>query len=237
MNLQTLTDNLLEHLAGLHFTEPVTHVYNPLRYARESYDQYLQRYGRKPKEILLVGMNPGPWGMVQTGVPFGDVECVRQWLKIEAPVGKPENEHPKRPVRGFDCGKREVSGRRLWGWARNTFESPEIFFSRFFVANYCPLVFLESSGKNRTPDKLKKEEKDPLMDHCDRALRELVRCLEPQFVIGVGKFARQCAERALGTMALTIGEVTHPSPANPKANRGWEEQMNRALSGLGIGVS
>jgi len=234
MDLKTITDNLLADLASLRFEAPVTHVYNPLRYARKSYDTYLQRYARGTKEVILIGMNPGPWGMVQTGVPFGDVVCVREWLKIESPVGKPENEHPKRPVKGFDCDKREVSGRRLWGWARRTFETPENFFARFFVANYCPLVFMESSGKNRTPDKLNQKQKEPLLESCDRALQGLVRNLEPRFVVGIGKFARSCAERALDGMNLTIGEVTHPSPANPKANRGWENQMNQALAQLGI---
>jgi single-strand selective monofunctional uracil DNA glycosylase len=234
MNLQKITDQLLENLAPLRFGPPVTYVYNPLRYARKSYDQYLRKYGRGHKQVVLLGMNPGPWGMVQTGVPFGDVVCVRKWLNIEAPVGKPEHEHPKRPVKGFDCEKREVSGRRLWGWAHRSFDTPENFFSRFFVANYCPLVFMESGGKNRTPDKLKKTEKEPLLQYCDQALRRLVECLQPQFVIGIGKFARCCAERALDRVACTIAEVTHPSPANPKANRGWGKQMDRVLSDLEI---
>lgn len=234
MNLQKITDQLLENLAPLRFDPPVTHVYNPLRYARKSYDQYLRKYGRGRKQVVMLGMNPGPWGMVQTGVPFGDVVCVRDWLNIKAPVGKPEHEHPKRPVQGFDCEKREVSGRRLWSWAQRSFETPENFFSRFFVANYCPLVFMESGGKNRTPDKLKKTQKEPLLQCCDQALQELVEFLQPQFVIGIGKFARSCAERALDHAACTIAEVTHPSPANPKANRGWGKQMDRVLVELEI---
>lgn len=234
MTIQTITDNLLENLAPLQFAAPVTHVYNPLRYARKSYDKYLQRYGQGTKEVVMIGMNPGPWGMVQTGVPFGDVVCVKEWLNIDEPVGKPQNEHPKRPVQGFDCEKREVSGQRLWGWARRRFETPEKFFTRFFVGNYCPLVFLESSGRNRTPDKLKKNEKEPLLEACDRALKALVDCLQPRFVIGIGKFAHAAAKRALEEMSLTIGEVTHPSPANPKANQGWAEQIDAALADLGI---
>src|SRR5688572_32536315 len=95
-------------------------------------------------------MNPGPFGMAQTGVPFGDVAMVRDWLGIVAAVAKPRDEHPKRPVLGFECQRSEVSGARLWGWARARFGTPQRFFERFFVANYCPLAFMESSGANRT---------------------------------------------------------------------------------------
>ncbi|MEJ2040442.1 MAG: single-stranded DNA-binding protein, partial [Desulfosarcinaceae bacterium] len=68
--------DLLKQVGALTFSSPVTHVYNPLRYARDRFAAYWERYGRPPKRILFVGMNPGPWGMVQTGVPFGDVEMV-----------------------------------------------------------------------------------------------------------------------------------------------------------------
>ncbi|HKJ89152.1 MAG TPA: single-stranded DNA-binding protein, partial [Gammaproteobacteria bacterium] len=138
----------------------MTHVYNPLDYARNPHRRYLERYGRGRREVLLVGMNPGPYGMVQTGVPFGDVGMVRDWMGIEGEVGHPRREHPKRPVEGFGCTRGEASGRRLWGWARDRFGAAEAFFERFYVANYCPLAFFEESGANRTPDKLPREDRE-----------------------------------------------------------------------------
>ncbi|MGB8424564.1 MAG: single-stranded DNA-binding protein, partial [Desulfobacterales bacterium] len=108
--LCTITDELVAQLETLTFGPPVTHVYNPLVYARKSYDVYLNRYALRPKEIVLVGMNPGPWGMTQTGVPFGEVRAVKNWLGIQTEVGVPQNVHPKRPVTGFSCEKSEVSG-------------------------------------------------------------------------------------------------------------------------------
>src|SRR5262245_50837480 len=114
--LQIATD-LARKTGRLRFGPPVAFVYNPLIYARKNYSQYVTRFGRPPREILLVGMNPGPFGMAQTGVPFGEVSMVRDWLGICEKVGRPPREHPKRPVRGFDCHRREVSGQRLWGWA------------------------------------------------------------------------------------------------------------------------
>jgi single-strand selective monofunctional uracil DNA glycosylase len=236
MDLYQITDSLLAELQLLHFGLPVTHVYNPLEYARAPHDQYVDLYANPPKEVILLGMNPGPWGMAQTGVPFGEVTAVREWLRIEAPVGSPAKLHPKRPVEGFACPKSEVSGKRLWGWAEKHFKTPERFFARFFVVNYCPLLFIESSGRNRTPNNLRAAEKKPLVEICDRALRRTVHWLEPGYVVGVGQFAAERAEIALAGLTLTIGRIAHPSPANPKANRGWEDLVTRELADLGIKV-
>ena len=220
----------------LRFGAPVTHVYNPLRYAAKPHAAYLRRFGAAPKEVVLLGMNPGPFGMAQTGVPFGEVEMVRDWLGIEEPVTRPRRQHPKRPVEGFSCTRSEVSGRRLWGWARSRFKTPERFFRRFFVLNYCPLVFMEAGGRNRTPDKLAKDERAALYRVCDRALLEAVRTLEPRFVVGVGRFAETRATRALAALDLEIGAIPHPSPASPAANRGWEPLADAAFKTLGIAI-
>ena len=227
-------DALVQDVKGLSFSPPVAYVYNPLHYAREAFDHYVARYGLGPKEVVLVGMNPGPWGMAQTGIPFGDVDMVKDWLDIEAPVGRPFKMHPKRLVYGYACNRGEVSGQRLWGWARRVFKEPERFFSRFFVANYCPLLFIEESGRNRTPDKLPAAERKPLMAFCDHALRQLVSIIRPRFVVGIGAFAASRAQKALNGLEVSIGRVSHPSPANPKANRGWDKLIGRELKALGI---
>ncbi|MCG6861863.1 MAG: single-stranded DNA-binding protein [Chromatiaceae bacterium] len=229
-----IAQRLRDETADLSFRPPVAYVYRPLDYAWAPHRLYLERYGAGHPEVLLVGMNPGPFGMAQTGVPFGDVSMVRDWLGIEAAVGKPAREHPKRPVEGFACRRREVSGQRLWGWARERFESPEHFVERFFVANYCPLVFVEESGRNRTPDALARSEREPLFAACDRALRETVALLEPGFVIGVGRFAAERAAGALSGTGPMLGRIPHPSPASPAANRGWARQTDEALRNLGI---
>ena len=236
MNLNRITAALLEDLRPLSFKPPVTHVYNPLEYAGTSYKKYLKLYGDRPKEILLLGMNPGPWGMAQTGIPFGEVNAVRDWMGIEAPVGSPPATHPKRPVQGFACSRSEVSGKRLWGWAAKTFRTPERFFSRFFVANYCPLVFYEEGGKNRTPDGLRVAEKRPLLAACDLALRRTVEWLEPDHVVGIGNFAEARAREALAGMSVRIGRIAHPSPANPRANRGWEPLIAKEFASMDIRV-
>lgn len=218
----------------LAFDDPVAYVYDPLDYARRPHEAYLTHYGDRGAEVLLVGMNPGPWGMAQTGVPFGEVSAVRDWMGIREPVDRPSREHPKRPIEGLDCGRSEASGQRLWRWARASFGTPERFFRRFFVANYCPLLFLEAGGRNRTPDKLRKAERTPLFEACDRHLAEVVEALAPRWVVGVGAFAEERARRALPHFDGPVGRVLHPSPASPRANRGWAAQAEADLRALGI---
>jgi single-strand selective monofunctional uracil DNA glycosylase len=225
--------SLSREVAPLRFGAPVTHVYQPLRYARVPHRAYLRRFAEGRKRVLFVGMNPGPWGMAQTGVPFGDVAMVRDWLGIEGRVERPPDEHPKRPVQGFACPRGEVSGDRLWGAIRAHWGSPERFFRHAFVANYCPLVFLERSGRNRTPDRLPGREREPLFRACDRHLRRVARILETELVVGVGRFAEQRAREALAGAGVRIGGVLHPSPASPAANRGWTRQAARQLRALG----
>ena len=235
-HLETISTDLIKALRLLKFGPPISHVYNPLEYARDSLKQYHKKFASAPKEVLFLGMNPGPWGMAQTGIPFGEIQAVRDWMKIKAPVGAPAKTHPKRPVMGFACTKREVSGQRLWGWAQKTFRTPGRFFKRFFVANYCPLIFIENSGRNRTPDQIRVAERKPLLDICDHALRRTINYFKPRYVIGVGKFAEKRAQIVVDQDDIKIGMIAHPSPANPQANRGWEPLIEKQLSALGIKI-
>lgn len=227
-------DELSTAVDKLHFSEPTTHVYNPLRYARAPVARYLELFARRGPKALWLGMNPGPWGMAQTGVPFGEISMVRDWMGIDAKVDQPRVPHPKRPITGFECERSEVSGRRLYGWAEAHYGTAKKFFQDAFVWNYCPLVFMEESGKNRTPDKLSAEERKPLFEACDRSLRRVTGLIEPKMIIGVGKFAEACAKRVLGDMGIPVGSVLHPSPASPIANRGWAPQAEKQLSDLGF---
>ena len=218
---------------ALAFAPPVSHCYNPLAYAWEPHEIYLRRYAAGRKKVVFIGMNPGPFGMVQCGVPFGEIAAVRDWLRITGFVGPPAVENPKRPVEGFACARSEVSGRRLWGLFQQRFASAEDFFGEHFVANYCPLAFFDQ-GRNLTPDKLPVAEAEPLYAVCDAHLRRVVVALEPQWVIGIGAFAEARARVALKGMNVRVGKVLHPSPASPAANRGWAEAASRQLAALGI---
>ena len=225
-------------LAGMSFSAPVSYVYNPAEYAAAPYQQYLERYGDGPRRVLFLGMNPGPFGMAQTGVPFGEISAVRDWMKIDGPVKRPRPEHPKRPIDGFACTRSEVSGQRLWGLFAERFGTAAKFFKDHFVINYCPLVFMEAGGRNVTPDKLPAAESAELYAACDRHLRELVELYRPEWLVGVGKFGAKRAVKSLAEAdAPVIVDILHPSPASPAANRGWAPQATRQLIEHGIWTS
>jgi single-strand selective monofunctional uracil DNA glycosylase len=218
---------------ALDFAAPITHVYNPLDYAFEAHRSYLERFGRTKKRVVFLGMNPGPFGMVQTGVPFGEIATVRDWMGISDGVVKPAAENPQRPIEGFACARSEVSGRRLWGLFAEKFGSADTFFAQHFVANYCPLAFFEG-GRNATPDKLPAAEQAPLLAACDAHLRTLMETLEAEWLIGVGAWAEQRGRAALGGLPVKFGRVLHPSPASPAANRGWAAAATKQLIEQGV---
>jgi single-strand selective monofunctional uracil DNA glycosylase len=229
-----IAGDLSKRIDGLSFSEPTTHVYNPLVYAWDAHVEYLERYAAGTRNIMFLGMNPGPFGMAQTGVPFGDPGVVRDVLKIRSPIAQPKRPHPKRPVLGLESTRGEVSGRRVWSWVQASWGGVERFAERAVIVNYCPLCFMEASGKNRTPDKLKKPERDALYAACDEALLRRVEYHQPEWVIGFGAFAEKRARSIITTPNVKIGRVLHPSPASPAANRGWAPQANQQLSDLGI---
>ena len=181
-------------------------------------------------------MNPGPWGMAQTGVPFGEIAAVRDWIGINVPVDRPDKEHPKRPVEGFDCRRSEVSGRRLWGLFQQRFKDADEFFEEHFIANYCPLVFMEESARNRTPDKLPAEERASLDAACGRHLQSILKILRPKFVVGVGTYAEKCLQRVLqrGGGNANLARILHPSPASPAANKDWAGKATQQLTDAGV---
>jgi single-strand selective monofunctional uracil DNA glycosylase len=226
---------LSARVGRLRFTAPVTHVYNPLDYARNAHEEYLRRFGQGRKRVVFLGMNPGPFGMVQTGIPFGEIAAVRDWLKISTPIKRPAATHPKRPVQGYDCPRSEVSGRRLWKLFADRFGAPARFFAGHFVVNYCPLAFLSVSGSNVTPDKLPKAERTRLAAVCDEHLRRVLHILDPEWLIGIGAFARERGESVAANTRIRVGQILHPSPASPKANRhDWTQTAAAELAALEV---
>lgn len=216
------------------FKDPVAYVYNPLDYAWEAHQTYLRRFAKTKKQVIMMGMNPGPFGMAQTGVPFGEIAAVRDWMGISTSVSKPEPEHPKRPIDGFDCPKSEVSGRRLWGLFAERYPLARDFFADHFVLNYCPLVFMADTSRNITPDKLPAQEAKALFAVCDEHFRQAVEILKPEWAIGVGGFALKRIEAILDDSPIKRGTILHPSPASPAANKDWSGTATRQLIQLGV---
>ena len=225
---------LSKQVDRLQFAAPVTYVYNPLEYAWTAHELYLKKFGSTSKRVIFLGMNPGPFGMAQIGIPFGEIGAARDWLGIQTAVGRPAPEHPKRPILGFDCPRSEVSGRRLWGLFAERFGTAEAFFAEHFVVNYCPLAFLSVTGSNLTPDKLPATEQARLFAACDAHLRSVLEILEPEWLIGVGAFALARGEAVAEPVNMKLGKILHPSPASPAANCGWSQAATRQLVELGV---
>lgn len=230
------TARLASDLRELEFSPPVAWVYRTLDYTWQPHCQYLERFGAGQKQVLFLGMNPGPFGMAQTGVPFGEVAAVRDWMRIEGRVEKPAHEHPKRPIEGFQCTRSEVSGRRLWGFFAERYPQAEEFFEDHFVMNYCPLVWMTQTGANLTPDKIAAAEMAPVEMACQKHLQEVIGLMKPAWLIGVGGFAEERLRRAAEACGseAAVGRILHPSPASPAANRGWAEVAGRQLADLGL---
>ncbi len=235
MSLLVHAASLRDAVDQLAFAHPVACTYNPLRYAWAPHAAYLERRGAGRKRVVFLGMNPGPFGMAQTGVPFGEVAAVRDWIGIHEPVTKPAPEHPKRPVTGFACTRSEVSGRRLWGLFASRFGSADAFFADHFVLNYCPLVWMSETGANLTPDKLSASEREAVEAPCRTHLRAVLETLRPDHLVGVGGYAaKKFAEISIPTDSWHITQILHPSPASPAANKDWAGDVSRALESAGI---
>ena len=225
----------------------VAHATNPLDYAWPHHEQYLEKWGGMGAHTLLLGMNPGPWGMAQTGVPFGATEVAQSFLQIEPRILEtPANAHPKRPIEGMGLVRQEISGTRLWNLMSQHYGSAESTFSSIVVVNHCPLLLLGETGKNITPNNLPAAVMAPILKACDDHLLEVVEILGITRIIGVGKYAEQRARMALGAgkkgngtgndgREIRIDTCWHPSPASPLANRNegadWRENVISVLNG------
>lgn len=230
MQIQQVIDAaraLCAEMETLRFEAPVAFTYNPLTYAWAGHEEYIRRFAAGQKDVLYLGMNPGPFGMAQTGVPFGEVAAVTLWMGITASIGQPPATHPKRPVQGFNCPRSEVSGRRLWGLFEEMYGSADNFFRHAYVANYCPLIWMSETGANITPTQLPKEQVQQVDAACQRHLVRLIEILQPKCLVGVGAYALkqlEIAASALPERSFTLGTILHPSPASPVANKFWPER-------------
>ncbi len=228
---------LSDAMDALEFEAPVAWTYNPLNYAWAGHEAYVRRFAGGQKKTLYLGMNPGPFGMAQTGVPFGEIAAVTGWLGIRAEVGRPPVCHPKRPVDGFACPRSEVSGRRLWGLFAELYGTAERFFKEAYVANYCPLIWMAESGANVTPAQLPIAQAARVDEACQKHLRRLIEVFRPQYLVGVGGYALKQLEIAAAHFpgeGMTTGVLLHPSPASPMANKCWPEKPKQQLRDLGI---
>ena len=209
--------------------------YNPLDYAWDAHVAFLRRMGGSGARTVILGMNPGPHGMGQMGIPFAAPSVVQDLLGITGiPVNQPETPDPRRPVVGLEYPREEVSGTRLWGLLAEHYGDAGAIASSVFLVNHCPLMlFSGPRAANITPDKVGGKSAQALLERCDQHLREVVVALDAQRVIGVGRFAESRARSALTDDAVEVVGCWHPSPASPLANRNagadWRANVRAVL--------
>lgn len=81
---------------------------------------------------------------------------MKSFLNISGEVSQPEKFHKDRPIKGLECPRSEISGKRLWELASQlSGGKAEDFFRHAYVHNYNPLAYLAKSAKNITPAELK----------------------------------------------------------------------------------
>ena len=236
IQVKKAAETLRDSVNNLRFSERAAYVYNPLDYAWEMHAAYVDKFARATCDVIFLGMNPGPFGMAQTGIPFGEVKAVRDWMKLDAPISSSIKTHPSRPILGLQCKRSEVSGKRLWGLFQSRYGSADVFFKKHYVLNYCPLLFLEEGGRNLTPDKLPSADLKQLYHYCDEHIRDVVTAMQPTYLVGVGQFAEKRLSMVFGD-TVTIARVLHPSPASPAANRGWAAQAANELEATGVSTN
>lgn len=208
---------------------PASYAANPTVYAYENYAQAMARLADGPRGVLLVGMNPGPHGMAQTGVPFGDVVNARAilgrqsqgsgWSGCRLALG----DKVLLDAKGLDYHRGEVSGDRLWSALQQICGSLESAYQQVCVINYCPLLFLDNGGLNVTPDDFPKSDRVRLPKFtaaCDEHLRRVVKALTPKIVIAVGGYSDKRCRVALGH-TVPIVKITHPSPRTAATAGAW----------------
>ena len=199
-------------------------VYNPLTYARNMHLEYLKKSTGHGATILFLGMNPGPFGMMQTGVPFGAVSYVRDYLNIKNDV-KEFCLHPKHKIIGLETKRDEPSGKKLWALMQSLYPKSNELFSHITVQNYCPLAFLDDSGKNIALNNVKNRKE--LESLCDNYIKDYILDNNIKVLVGVGVYAY---EKLLSlNLNLTVIKILHPSPLNPLSHKGWDEGVMKQI--------
>jgi single-strand selective monofunctional uracil DNA glycosylase len=232
-SLNGIINTLSHNCEKINFSGQGLVVYNPLNYAKLATAQYLDTYGQGRKEVLFLSLNPGPFGMAQTGIPFGDVYWVTKYLKIHNTIEQPKDAvHPKRPILGFDCTRKDVSADRFWKLISSFYPNATTFFQKNFLWTFAPLYFCDKSGKNITPDKINLVSRKELEQICLEALKNIILSLQVNNVISIGAYVYKNVLKLDAEVLnkIEVENIPHPSPLNPANNKGWDIRVKDMLS-------
>lgn len=194
------------------------HVWNPGRYGASWHRRFRRMVPLESNPVILFGLNPGPYGMAQTGIPFTDVKRLRERLprlaaslEIHGPVEVPGLAPPS--LRPFLTRSFESSAVRIYRFLDLAWGSAEEGWRKVGVANPCSLLFMDAAGKNRTPADLQGavsrrrsagHSAAELREACDRLRRkaalEAMAAVRPRGVVLLGKDV----QKALGSVTVKV---------------------------------
>lgn len=234
----SLENDLVSQLNNLNYGPNVEYIYSPLDYASNLHKVFLKKFLCTSKKVLFLGINPGPWGMCQTGIPFGEVNIVRSYLRVDGEVLTPTNCHPQRPITGLNCHRSEVSGKRLWDLFIELSEGdPYKFFKDCFIHNYFPLALMNNNAKNITPGDLKSEYQKELQEICDKSLSDILTLFHTEIIVAIGKYAEKRSNEVVKKFRLTnikVVQIPHPSPRSVGTAEKWKKETLVQLKSYNI---
>jgi single-strand selective monofunctional uracil DNA glycosylase len=220
-------------------------VLNPGRYGERWHARFRRAYPMSPRPLLVFGLNPGPYGMAQTGVPFTDLKRLESalpglWKDLVAsgePVTRPGLAPPslaRHLTRTF-----ESSSVRVYRFLERAYGRPELALREVVFVNPCPLLFIDpETGANRTPADLPRAlraRKAAELVHAFEELRratvlEAVAELEPRGAILLGRDVAAAVGEALRAAlgARSVVEWEHPARAVPETwSRGLADELRK----------
>ena len=221
-------------------------VWNPGRYGERWHRRFRETYPPGPNPVLLLGLNPGPYGMGQTGIPFTDIRRLESDLPELAARLRTDGESIGLPgLAPPDLRRRldrtfESSSIRVYRFLRLAGGSAGAGWRRVVAANPCPMLFMEGTV-NRTPADLRRalrkrggrlERVTARLEECDQlrreCAREAVRVLEPRGVILLGRNIQEAlaGDPSLGAVPGGVLAWEHPARAVPDA---WAGGLVRAV--------
>lgn len=229
-------------------------VVNPGSYGERWHARFRRTYPLRRNPLLFCGLNPGPYGMAQTGVPFTDLKRLRAELprlatELEATGSAlvPPGLAPA-PLRPFLTRTFESSSVRVYRFLALVRETAEAALRDVVFVNPCPLLFVERrSGENRTPADLPRELRRAagtaragleraarLMAAFDAARLEVVtravERLEPRGAVLLGRDVAAVIGDSLRARlgARAVVEWEHPARAVPdRWARGLASELRR----------
>lgn len=200
-------------------------VLNVHAYGWSAYEAFVRAYysDGRPR-ILALSMNPGPFGAVQTGIPFCDVPLARQLLP------------------GFDrliaakpswvaSERREISALKLVVWSDARFGGIRGLYARVLLAMTCPLAILRGPRKTNVPlPALPRREQEKIEAFIPRHAAEEIRLAEPAGILMLGEWAQRVWRIALRTDPglASLPALAAPHPAAHITNRAKYAAWTRA---------